>query len=83
MLVLTILSLGIILLFCSSIILWHLECKKYNNNIENRLYNKNKPSSDNNIIDTRERTIRKKVVKADADADADADAGVSKTIHIE
>ena len=82
MLVLTILSLGIILLFCSSIILWHLECKKYNNNIENRLYNKNKPSSDNNIIDTRERTIRKKVVKADADADADADAGVSKYLLI-
>jgi hypothetical protein len=29
--------LGIILLFFSSIILWYLECKKYNNKIENRL----------------------------------------------
>ena len=35
--VINILSLGIILLFFSSIILWHLECKKYNNVIENRL----------------------------------------------
>ena len=35
--VINILSLGIILLFISSIILWHLECKKYNNVIENRL----------------------------------------------
>jgi len=92
MLVLTILSLGIILLFFSSIILWHLECKKYNNNIENRLYKKNKSSSDNNksssdnnksssdnnnIIDTRERTMRDKVVKVDADTD------VSKMIQIE
>ena len=33
----TLLSLGIILLFFSSIILWYLECKKYNNKIENRL----------------------------------------------
>jgi hypothetical protein len=83
MFVLTILSLGIILLFFSSIILWHLECKKYNNNIENRLYKKNKSSSNNNIdsngkiIDTRERTMREKVVKADADA------GVSNSTHIE
>ena len=35
--VINILSLGIILLFISSIILWHLECKKYNNVVENRL----------------------------------------------
>ena len=33
----TLLSSGIILLFVSSIILWYLECKKYNNKIENRL----------------------------------------------
>jgi hypothetical protein len=33
----TLLSLGIILLFFSSIILWYLESKKYNNKIENRL----------------------------------------------
>jgi hypothetical protein len=33
----TLLSSGIILLFFSSIILWYLECKKYNNKIENRL----------------------------------------------
>ena len=33
----TLLSSGIILLFISSIILWYLECKKYNNKIENRL----------------------------------------------
>jgi hypothetical protein len=32
-----VLSSGIILLFLSSIILWYLECKKYNNKIENRL----------------------------------------------
>ena len=38
--VINILSLGIILLFFSSIILWHLECKKYNNVIENRLCKK-------------------------------------------
>lgn len=33
----TFLSLGIVLLFFSSIILWYLECKKYGNKIENRL----------------------------------------------
>ena len=33
----TLLSSGILILFFSSIILWHLECKKYNNKIENRL----------------------------------------------
>jgi hypothetical protein len=33
----TLLSSGIILLFVSSIILWYLECEKYNNKIENRL----------------------------------------------
>jgi hypothetical protein len=33
----TLLSSGIILLFFSSIILWYLECKQYNNKIENRL----------------------------------------------
>ena len=36
-LLITLLSSGIILLFFSSIILWYLECKKYNNKIENRL----------------------------------------------
>ena len=35
--VITLLSSGIILLFVSSIILWHLESKKYDNKIENRL----------------------------------------------
>ena len=45
--VVNILSLGIILLFFSSIILWHLECKKYNNVIENRLYKGKKISKDN------------------------------------
>jgi len=33
----TLLSSGILILFFSSIILWYLECKKYNNKIENRL----------------------------------------------
>ena len=36
----TVLSSGIIILFLSSIILWYLECKKYNNKIENRLCGK-------------------------------------------
>ena len=33
----TLLSSGILILFFSSIILWYLECKKYDNKIENRL----------------------------------------------
>ena len=68
--VLTILSLGIILLFVSSIVLWYLECKKYNNKIENRLYKKNNSGSKNkDDIDIRERSLRKK--------------DVSNVIHIE
>jgi hypothetical protein len=68
--VLTILSLGIILLFISSIVLWYLECKQYNNKIENRLYKKNSSYSNNkDDIDIRERSLRKK--------------DVSKVIHIE
>ena len=68
--VLTILSLGIILLFVSSIVLWYLECKQYNNKIENRLYKKNNSDSKNkDDIDMRERSLRKK--------------NVSKVIHIE
>ena len=53
--VINILSLGIILLFVSSIILWHLECKKYNNVVENRLC---KIKSDTPVKDDREMTLR-------------------------
>ena len=53
--VINILSLGIILLFVSSIILWHLECKKYNNVIENRLCKRN---SETPVKDDREMTPR-------------------------
>lgn len=68
--VLTILSLGIILLFVSSIVLWYLECKQYNNKIENRLYKKNNSGSKNkDDIDMRERSLRKK--------------NLSKVIHVE
>lgn len=41
-----VLSLGIIILFFSSIILWYLECKKYNNVIENRLCKKSGSGSE-------------------------------------
>lgn len=63
--VLTILSLGIILLFFSSIVLWYLECKKYNNNIENRLYKKNNSYSNKEDINTCEKSLRKKEKKMD------------------
>jgi hypothetical protein len=53
--VINILSLGIILLFFSSIILWNLECKKYNNVIENRLCKRN---SETPVKDDREMTPR-------------------------
>lgn len=56
--VINVLSLGIILLFFSSIILWHLECKKYNNVIENRLC---KRKSDTPVKDDREMTPRTSV----------------------
>jgi hypothetical protein len=56
--VINILSLGIILLFVSSIILWHLECKKYNNIVENRLC---KRKSDIPVKDDREMTPRTSV----------------------
>lgn len=56
--VINVLSLGIILLFVSSIILWHLECKKYNNVIENRLC---KIKSDTPVKDDREMTPRTSV----------------------
>ena len=55
--VVNILSLGIILLFVSSIILWHLECKKYNNVVENRLCKKPREP----IKDDREMTPRTSV----------------------
>ena len=55
--VINVLSLGIILLFVSSIILWHLECKKYNNVIENRLCKKPREP----IKDDREMTPRTSV----------------------
>ena len=55
--VINILSLGIILLFISSIILWHLECKKYNNVVENRLCKKPREP----IKDDREMTPRTSV----------------------
>jgi hypothetical protein len=55
--VINVLSLGIILLFVSSIILWHLECKKYNNVVENRLCKKPREP----IKDDREMTPRTSV----------------------
>ena len=48
--VITLLSTGIILLFFSSIILWYLECKKYNNKIENRLCMK-KCKDEDEVVD--------------------------------
>lgn len=72
----TFLSLGVLLLFFSSIILWHLECKKYGGNkIENRLCGEGR----NNHTSC----IKKDTHKTEGDADANADADmVEKTKRI-